>query len=160
MLHRGFNNLKDFHYCTFLMIEKYPATMIGGQAKDQVPQKVFCAHAARYCIHSGSHCDSFYFSFLFLPQKEKKQKKSHRCIKNPCFLSLLFLLPAQKKEAKKRAFAIRRKFRLRRTTAAVNTNALAFPLRFRHRYFCGSLSQTDCRATFPVVEPVETTITP
>jgi hypothetical protein len=43
------------------------------------------------------------------------------------FLLLLFLLPAQKKEAKKRAFAILRKFRLQRTTAAVNTGAQAIP---------------------------------
>jgi hypothetical protein len=61
--------------------------------------------------------------FLFSYHK----RKSHCCIKNPCFLLLLFLLQAQNKEAKKRALAIRRKFRLRRTTADVNTGAQADP---------------------------------
>jgi hypothetical protein len=40
-----------------------------------------------------------YFSFLFLPQKEKKQKKSHRSIKNPCFLRFILSRNPSRSEA-------------------------------------------------------------
>ena len=85
----------------------------------------------------------FFYSTFFCLSPEfirtgarKETKKSHRCIKNPCFLLFLFLLPASRpktcrdrrqKEAKKRAFAIRMKLRFWRTTAAVNTGAQADP---------------------------------
>jgi hypothetical protein len=67
-----------------------------------------------YCIHSDRHNDSFAqcFSFLFLPQKEKKQKKSHRCIKNPCFLHFVFSRNLSRSEASFQLISLRFLYKL------------------------------------------------